>query len=130
MQPLTLLSEITVNVVMTEAFRTQVVAEIRGRIEYVELRLAQFDEILAASPSEEYERIRLRAERESSLQRKHELEWRIREAESVQVGATLFYRTVSGLVTVQPGDSFEEAFHQEIVIKDGLILNIGPGAAG
>ena len=132
MDSITVLSEVSVNVIMTESFRGQVVAEVQERIKELDHRLYQLAEIFAANvegQGDSFERQRIAAERERISQRRQELEWRIREAQSLEEGAKLFYRNVQSLITIKPGDVFQDRLSPGIVLKDGVVVEITTGAS-
>ena len=121
---LQLLQQVAVKVVMTPDFRAQIVAEVGVSLGQIEGNLARLEEIAPAVAGDEFESARVRGELERLRHAKDQLQWRIREAESLNDGAELFYQNLTSLVTLKVGDDFQAAQNREIVVKDGKVVAI------
>ena len=133
MDSITVLHTVSIKVIMTPAFREQMVGEARSTIVQLDSNLERLEEIQAgadASGLSDYEKTRLASEKARMTQQKQELEWRIKEAESVKDGAELFFRPMQCVVTLKPGDNFLDRAAAEVLLKDWEVVEIRGGLAG
>ena len=123
-----LLQPVTVKVIMTSAFRANMIEEVRASLAQIEENLQRLELIRGQleGPAEA-ERLHVESEKVRLHQAKDELHWRIREAESVVDGAELFYQKATCLMTVRVGDDFVDATRQEILVRDGKVVEIRSG---
>jgi hypothetical protein len=127
MDSLTVLQNVPVKVVMTEAFRGQLVEQIRSSLFELDQEASRFHEFATQAAEPEVQQ-RLQEEAQRLSYQRQQLEWRIREAESVPEGAELYIQSLSVLVQLQPGDVFQDKLGMEILLKDGLVAEIRGGA--
>jgi len=128
MDALTVLSHAPVKVIMTEAFRSQLVEQIRSSLAELDQEAARFNEFLQQASEPEF-RQRLQSELQRVAQQRQQLEWRIREAESVQVGAELNFQTLPVISQLRVGDNLQEKLGIEVILKDWTIVEFRGGAA-
>lgn len=132
MDAVTVQHPIAVKVVVTEAFRNQLIAEARTSIEKIDANLDMLSGVTpegeaddASDPREvEFHRARLEAERQKLYQMKKELEWRIREAQEIKAGAELPFQTIQGTTQLKVGDDYLATVSTEIVLKDWKVTEI------
>lgn len=125
---------ISVKVVMTEQFRTQLLNEARDTLKRIDENLKVVDAESkkyittmdlqnpqqASALQGQYE-----AEKERLLRMKGELEWRVKEVEGIGEGVELPFRVFEGPVEVKEGDNLlERVTKAEIVIKDWQVVEI------
>lgn len=122
-----LLQPVTVKVVMTAAFRSQMIAEVQASLEQIEENLRRLSVIAESVGDAEGERRRVESEATRLVQAREELNWRIREAQSLQDGAEIFYQKVTSTVTVRVGDDYQAWSGREILVKDGKVVEIRSG---
>lgn len=128
MDSLTVLQNVPVKVIMTETFRGQIVEQIRSSLLELDQETSRFHEFASqAAEPDVQQRFQEEAHR-LGLQRQ-QLEWRIREAESVAEGAELFTQTLPVLVQLSVGDAFHDKLGLEILLKDGRVAEIRGGTA-
>ncbi len=127
MDSLTVLQNVPVKVVMTEAFRGQLVEQIRSSLFELDQEASRFHEFATQAAEPEVQQ-RLQEEAQRLSYQRQQLEWRIREAESVPEGAELYIQSLSVLVQLQPGDVFQDKLGMEILLKDGRVAEIRGGA--
>lgn len=126
MESLTVLQNIPVKVVMTELFRGEMIGQIRNSLQELDQESARLQEFLQQASEEEF-RLRLNEEIQRLAYQKQQLEWKIRETESVAEGAELFFQTLPSMVELKVGDHFQEKTQTEIVLKDWTIVEIRGG---
>jgi hypothetical protein len=121
---------VLIKVIMTEAFRKQMIqeaAESAGRIDEM---LKSLDSQHAALHADDAERAvamldHIKAEQERLTRFKGEIAWKVREIEGVQEGTELPFRFLDGTVTIGVGDDFLKKISQaEIILKDWQVVEI------
>lgn len=127
MNSLTVIQNIPVKVIMTESFRGQMIGQIRSSLQELDQESVRLNEFLEQAAEADF-RQRLAEEIHRLAYQKQQLEWRIREAESVPEGAELFFQTLPSLVQLQLGDNFQEKTTAEILLKDWQIVEIRGGS--
>ncbi|MBI3925815.1 MAG: hypothetical protein HY319_09760 [Armatimonadetes bacterium] len=125
---ITIQQPVAVKVIVTPDFRARMISEARESIRQVELNLERLKS--AAAPegedeSTEFHRQRAEAERQRMVQARGELEWRIKEAESIRDGAELPFQMVQGVIQLRVGDEYVP--QPEIVIQDWKVVEIRKG---
>ena len=128
MDSLTVKHNVPVKVVMTEAFRTQLVEQVRSSLAELDQESARLNEFLSQAAEDEF-RQRLEAEMQRLAQQKQQLEWRIKEAESVEDGAEIFFQTLPSVLNLKVGDNIQEKMGVEVLLKDWKIVEIRGGTA-
>lgn len=128
---------VSVKVVMTAAFREQLIGEARETIKRIEDNLDAVESAAGAhimalqtrNPQEASEaRGQLEGEKARLIRLRNELDWRIREVEGVVDGAELPFRVLEGVTTVAVGDDFLRKMSEaEIVLKDWKVVEIRQG---
>ena len=126
-----LLQPVTVKVVMTGSFRSQMIAEVQASLDQIEENLRRLSVIAESvdnvEAGAEGERRRVESESARLMQAREELSWRIREAQSLQDGAEIFYQNITSTVTVRVGDDYQAWAGREIIVKDGKVVEIRSG---
>lgn len=123
---------VAVKVVVTQAFRDQLIAEAESSIDKVD---ANLQTLATVSPETEagdtgdaheieFHRKRLDDERQRLYQMRQQLEWRIREAREIEEGAELPFQSVQGTSRLKPGDDYLAVISTEIVLKDWKVVEI------
>lgn len=123
MKSLTVLQNVPVKVVMTESFRGQLIEQIRVSLSELDQETGRLKEFLQQAAEPEF-RQRLEDDIQRVAYQRQQLEWKIREAESVPVGAELFFQTLPALVDLKVGDHFQEKTSMEVLLKDWEIVDI------
>ncbi len=128
MDSLTVMHNVPVKVVMTESFRLQVVEQVRSSLAELDQESARLNEFLAQAAEADF-RQRLGGELQRIAYQKQQLEWRIKEAESVEEGAELFFQTLPSLLQVKVGDNLQDKMGVEVLLKDWKVVEIRGGIA-
>lgn len=128
MDSLTVMHNVPVKVVMTESFRVQVVEQVRSSLAELDQESARLNEFLSQAAEADF-RQRLEGELQRLAYQKQQLEWRIKEAESVQDGAELFFQTLPSVIQLRVGDNIQEKMSLEVLLKDWKIVEIRGGTA-
>lgn len=135
MSKLTINQPVSVKVIVTEGFRQQLIDEARASIAKVDANLSRLQGVTPEAQAQnaedthevEYHRQRLENERQNLFQMKKELEWRIKEAESIGEGAELPLQTVQASLELKEGDDYLDLVNTEIVLKDWKVVEIRRG---
>lgn len=125
MDSVTVLQNVPVKVIMTDSFRGQLVEQIRASVEELDQEAQRLTEFARQAVEPEF-RERMEQDIRQLAYQKQQLEWRIREAESVAEGAELFLQTVPVLLNVSVGDHFQEKTAVELVLRDWKVAEIRP----
>lgn len=125
MDSVTVLQNVPVKVVMTDSFRGQLVEQIRASVEELDQEAQRLSEFARQAVEPEF-RDRMEEDIRRVAYQKQQLEWRIREAESVAEGAELFLQTVPVLLQLAIGDHFQEKTSVELVLRDWKVAEIRP----
>ena len=128
MDSLTVLHNVPVKVIMTETFRAQFVEQVRSSLAELDQESARLNEFLQQASEVEF-RQRLEYEMQRLAQQRQQLEWRIREAESVQMGAELNFQTLPVMVQLKVGENLQEKLGIEVLLKDWTIVEFRGGTA-
>lgn len=128
MDSLTVMHNVPVKVVMTESFRLQVVEQVRSSLAELDQESARLNEFLTQAAEADF-RQRLEGELQRIAYQKQQLEWRIKEAESVEEGAELFFQTLPSLLHVKVGDNLQDKMGVEVLLKDWKVVEIRGGIA-
>jgi hypothetical protein len=117
---------VAVKVIMTPAFRQQLIDEARETIARLDENLARLEAAVAVStPAGGAATADVAAEQQRLLAMRGGLDWRIKEVESVSDGAEIPFRTIEGFVEVAVGDNFLHKMSQaEIVMRDWEVVEI------
>ena len=127
MESIQLFLPVTVKVIMTAAFRSQMIAEVEQSLAQIEANLQQLEGIRERLPDNvesQSEIGRVVGEKARLSQAKEELQWRIREAQSLRDGAEVFYQNATSCVDIKVGDDYVAATQREILIQDGKVVAI------
>lgn len=131
----TLQQPIAIKVIVTEDFRRQLVQEAEQSIQKIDDNLARLTDMTPESESSdqtdphevEFNRQRIESERSRLYQMRKELEWRIKEAQSIKDGAELPLQTVQGTVELAVGDNYLDKVSTEVILKDWTVVEIRQG---
>jgi len=125
---------VLVKTIITEDFRTELLSKLRGAIAEIDLGLQQLENqgqryLLGIDRSNIQQMLAVRQEIEEEKKKqellKSQLNEKIKEVESLPVGVEYPQGNLEGLVEVTVGDDLTSKItHQEIVIRDGIIIEI------
>jgi hypothetical protein len=128
---------VVVKVIMTDDFKRQLLSEIMEGMKRIEDNLKRIEAEEKAEPGEQSKmpgflehsskgRMALLEEEKKQLARmKHDLEWRLKELQSIQNGAEMPYRAFEGSVQLKVGDDFlDKMSRAELVLKDWKVVEI------
>jgi hypothetical protein len=124
---------IVVKAIVTEKFKNETLDAIRSSLSRVDLELQQMEfqgkRTIAGLEKQNVKqavalRQQLDAEREKRLEAKKRLQSQQQEVDRWQVGEEVIQGTVEGSVDLRIGDSLKSVFACEIVVKDGVVVDI------
>jgi hypothetical protein len=125
---------VLVKAIVTEEFRQDLLQKLRAAVKEIDLGIEQLEtqgrRYLLGMDSQNIQQmmvVRQEIEDEKKKQEliKAQLNEKIREVENLPFGSEYSQGTLEGLVEVKVGDDlFQKITHQEVVIKDGVIVEI------
>lgn len=120
-----LVQEVTVKVVVTDTFRQQLQAEIESNLQQLSENQKKLQEILQGDAGGDPGQLeRVKGELQKLDHCAEELRWRVKEAQSLKNGAELFLHTVQALMPVSVGQPYQRGGNQEIIVKDGIVVEL------
>ncbi len=133
MASITLQRPVIIKAIVTEAFKRLYVADLEEAIKRVDAIVQQIDvqarrfelERQVTPQQSRNLRAQLELERQRQEATRMELQARLREAQDLQLNAEFTQGTIDGTVEVSVGDNlFDKISRTEIVVKDGIVLEI------
>lgn len=129
---LTISRPVVIKTIVTEGFKRLYIQELEEAIKRVETLEQQLDTQIRrselerqVSPQSRAIRQQLELERARQEATRAELGMRLREAQQLELNSEFPQGTVEGLVEVNIGDNlFNKIGHTEIVVKDGIVIEI------
>jgi|GEM_PF-359355 len=130
---LTIKRPITVKAVVTDSLVKQTVTELQAGIRKVEAELQQLElhgrRLLGelekqGQPRTAEFRQQMEAEKAKREETKANLLERIKEVSRLVPGEEVVQGTVDGIKEVRVGDQWEDVFATEIIVKDGIVVEI------
>jgi len=125
---------VLLKVIVTEEFRKELLEKLREAVKEIDLGVEQLETqgrryLLGMDPQNIQQMMALRQEIEEEKRKqelvKAQLNEKIKEVESLPLGSEYLQGTMEGMVEVKVGDNlFQKVARQEIVIKDGIIIEI------
>jgi uncharacterized protein YdhG (YjbR/CyaY superfamily) len=125
---------VLLKVIVTEEFRKELLEKLREAVKEIDLGVEQLETqgrryLLGMDPQNIQQMMALRQEIEEEKRKqelvKAQLNEKIKEVESLPLGSEYLQGTMEGMVEVKVGDDlFQKVARQEIVIKDGIIIEI------
>jgi len=125
--------KILVKIIVTEAFKEKVVTEMTEGLNKMEAELSFLEQrakktitelTIKASPQAQAVREQLEWEKKKRDDAKAELSERIRMISSLKEGTEITQGEIEGPVDIKVGDSWSQVFKKEIVLKDGIVVDI------
>ena len=132
MASITVQRPVIIKTIVTESFKRLYVADLEEAIKRVDTIMQQIDvqsrrfELeRQVTPQTRNLRAQLELERQRQEATRAELQARLREAQDLQLNSEFTQGTIEGLVEVAVGDNlFDKIARTEVVVKDGLVLEI------
>ncbi|MGB9552817.1 MAG: YlqD family protein [bacterium] len=125
---------VLLKVIVTEEFRKDLLEKLREAVKEIDLGVEQLETqgrryLLGMDHQNIQQMMALRQEIEEEKRKqelvKAQLNEKIKEVESLPLGSEYLQGTMEGMVEVRVGDDlFQKVARQEIVIKDGIIVEI------
>ena len=125
--------KILVKVIVTEAFKEKVISEMTEALNKMEAELSFIEQrakktitelTIKASPQAQAVREQLEWEKKKREDAKTEMNERIRMLSGLKEGTEIAQGEIEGPVEVKVGDNWNQVFKKEIVIKDGVVVDI------
>ncbi len=130
---LTIKRPITVKAIVTDTLIRETVAEMQADLRQTETELQQveqygrrmLEDLARSNPAQlSVARQQIEAEKAKREETKAKLLERIKEISRLEPGSEVVQGTVEGTVEVAVGDHWDKVFAAEIVVKDGIIIEI------
>ena len=138
MASITVQRPVLIKAIVTEAFKRLYIADLEDAIKRVDALVQQIDvqarrfelERQITPQQSRNLRAQLDLERQRQEAARMELQARLREAQDLQINSEFTQGTIEGTVEVSVGDNlFDKISRTEIVVKDGIVLEIRETAA-
>jgi len=138
MPSITVQRPVLIKAIVTEAFKRLYIADLEDAIKRVDALVQQIDvqarrfelERQITPQQSRNLRAQLDLERQRQEAARMELQARLREAQDLQLNSEFTQGTIEGTVEVSVGDNlFDKISRTEIVVKDGIVLEIRETAA-
>jgi hypothetical protein len=136
MPSITVQRPIVIKTIVTEGFKRLYVADLEDAIKRIEAVVQQidvqarrFDLERQVSPQSRVVRQQLEIERARQDAARAELTARLREAQDLKLNDEFTQGTIDGITELSVGDNlFDKISRAEIVVKDGIVMEIREGA--
>lgn len=136
MPSITVQRPIVIKTIVTEGFKRLYVADLEDAIKRIEAVVQQidvqarrFDLERQVSPQSRVMRQQLEIERARQDAARVELTARLREAQDLKLNDEFTQGTIDGITELSVGDNlFDKISRAEIVVKDGIVMEIREGA--
>src|SRR5437588_11914042 len=137
MTSITVQRPVVIKAIVTEAFKRLYIADIEDAIKRVDAIMQQIDVQARrfelerqVTPQTRAVRQQLDLERSRQEATRMELQARLREAQDLELNSEYTQGTIEGTVSVSVGDNlFDKISRTEILVKDGIILEIREASA-
>jgi glycosyltransferase A (GT-A) superfamily protein (DUF2064 family) len=132
MPSITVQRPVVIKAIVTEGFKRlyiqdleEAVKRVEAIIQQVDIQTRRFDLERQVTPQSRALRQQLELERARQEATRAELGARLREAQELQLNEEFVQGTIEGMVEVSVGDNlFDKIARTEIVVKDGIVLEI------
>jgi YlqD protein len=137
MASITVQRPVVIKAIVTDAFKRLYVADLEDAIkrvdalvQQIDMQMRRFELERQVTPQTRNLRAQLELERQRQEGARIELQARLREAQDLQLNSEFTQGTIDGTVDVAVGDNlFDKISRTEVIVKDGIILEIREGAA-
>lgn len=137
MPSITVQRPIVIKTIVTEGFKRLYIADLEDAIKRIEAVVQQidvqarrFDLERQVSPQSRVVRQQLEIERARQDAARAELTARLREAQELKLNDEFTQGTIDGVTDLRVGDNlFDKISRAEIIVKDGIVMEIREGAA-
>jgi hypothetical protein len=136
MPTITVQRPIVIKTIVTDGFKRLYVADLEDAIkridavvQQIDVQARRFDLERQVSPQSRVVRQQLEVERARQEAAKVELTARLREAQELKLNDEFTQGTIEGIAELAVGDNlFDKISRAEIVVKDGIVMEIREGA--
>jgi hypothetical protein len=139
MEAINLIRPVVVKVKVTEAYKKAAFAEVQESLKRLELELQHLDfQEKRLSPELEKKnpqgfavaRQRLEQERSLRKERRQQLLEQLKGIGQLAPGTEVFLSKMESLVELKPGDEWSKVLGVEVIIQDGIVIEIRQGGTG
>lgn len=125
--------KIRVKIIVTPEFKKQLVLEIQEGIQKLEAEISFIEQrakktvtelTLKASPQVQTVREQLELEKRKREEARAGLLEQMKKISSLEDGTEVLQGEIEGPVEIKVGDNWDNIFNKEIVIKDGIIVDV------
>ena len=136
MPSITVQRPIVIKTIVTDGFKRLYVADLEDAIkridavvQQIDVQSRRFDLERQVSPQSRAIRQQLEIERQRQEAARAELTARLREAQELKLNEEFTQGTIEGVADISVGDNlFDKISRAEIVVKDGIVMEIREGA--
>jgi len=125
--------KILVKVIVTESFKEKVLAEMQEGLKKMEAEISFLEQrakktitelTIKASPQAQAVREQMEWEKKKREDAKTELIERVKMVTALKEGTEITQGEVEGPFEVKVGDNWSQVFKKEIILKDGVVVDI------
>jgi t-SNARE complex subunit (syntaxin) len=118
---------------VTEKFKKQTIDQIREALDKIELEIEQIEfqgkkliQNVEKQPLQQLSPLKrkLETEKKKKMELKIRLIEKIREVEQWDLGIEVVEGSVEGYVELQEGDNWEKLMNAEVVVQDGIVIEV------
>ena len=129
--------KIKIKVIVTEDFKNAVIKDIQQGLQQLEAEISFIEQrirktltelTIKASPQAQAVREQLDYEKKKREEARTELLEQMKKVGALAEGSEVLQGEVAGPVEVNVGDKWDEIFDKEIVLRDGVVVEIRQGA--
>lgn len=133
---LTIRRPITVKAIVTDLLKQELASDLQEAVQKLDNELAQIDfhskrmvaDVEKHSPGKgQVFQQQVEGEKQKRLEAKAKLMERLKEVAKLTVGQEVIHSTVDSEISVDIGDSWSKVLQTEIILKDGVIVEIRNG---
>lgn len=125
--------KIQVKTIVTEGFKESLLRELQENIKKIEAELSFLEQkgkktitelTIKASPQVQAVREQLEWEKRKREETKINLTQQLKQVSELQIGVEVLQGEVDGPIEIEVGTKWNDVFQQEIVLKDGIVVEI------
>lgn len=133
MDSINVYNKITLKAVFTRQLKEKMTAELKSLLTEIDMELQQLEfqskRILAgAEKANPQQRLGLKQEidqkKEEAESKREKIKKQLQDVNQYTPGDEVFQGTLSGVVTLKVGDNLDDCLVQEVLVKDGIIVEI------
>ncbi len=133
MEFITIQRKLVVKQIVTEDFKKQAMAELQNALKQAEVEMDDFEKkyrkmitefTIKNLPQADELKAQFESEKQRKAALKHQLSEQFTAASKLELNTEIVQSVIEGPYDLKLGDNFDKINRQEIIIKDGLVVEI------